>query len=112
MFAGQPATQTHRYAWTSQTDAGPKPVRSAGHPVVAATHYWLKLNAILAFWIAYILTCPLGASLGDYFSQPAENGGLGPGTVVTSAIFLLAILAAGMYLSVTKRDAIPAERIE
>ena len=64
----------------------------------------------MAFWIAYIQTHPLGASLGDYFSQSAENGGLG--TVVTSAIILLAILATVFYLTVTNLDGVPAERIE
>ena len=52
---------------------------------VAGAHYLLDLNAIAAFWIAYILTRPLGASLGDYLSQPRADGGLGLGTTVTSA---------------------------
>jgi uncharacterized membrane-anchored protein len=75
--------------------------------VVALAYYRFRLNAVLAFWIAYILTRPLGASLGDYLSQAHEDGGLGLGTVVTSAIFLLAILATVIYLTVTKRDAEP-----
>src|SRR3954470_2799733 len=44
--------------------------------VVAAAHFWLKLNAALAFWLAYILTRPLGASIGDGMSQ-SDGGGLG-----------------------------------
>src|SRR5207253_7628789 len=59
--------------------------------IVAVAHLRLKLDAVLSFWIAYILTRPLGASLGDYFSQPPDAGGLGLGTFITSAIFLLAI---------------------
>jgi uncharacterized membrane-anchored protein len=55
--------------------------------VVATAHYRLRLNALRARCIAYILTHPLRASLGDYFSQSAENGGLG--TVVTGAIILV-----------------------
>ena len=47
-------------------------------------HVRFGLNAILAFWIAYILTRPLGASIGDYLSQPKADGGLGLGTTVTS----------------------------
>ncbi|OPH56435.1 hypothetical protein BC351_28500 [Paenibacillus ferrarius] len=66
---------------------------------------FLKLNGILAFWIAYILTRPLGASLGDYLSQPKTNGALGLGTTVTSVIFLIAILAIIVFLAVTKFDA-------
>jgi len=66
--------------------------------------YKLKLDGILSFWIAYILTRPLGASLGDYLSQTKVNGGLGLGTTVTSVIFLVAILAIIVFLAVTKID--------
>ena len=62
------------------------------------------LDPVLAFWIAYIMTRPLGASLGDYLSQPQKYGGLGLGATVTSVIFLLAILLAVIFFSVTKRD--------
>ena len=72
--------------------------------VVTIAHYVFKANAVLAFWIAYILTRPLGASFGDYLSQPAANGGLGLGTVVTSMIFLASILGLVIYLTVSRRD--------
>ncbi len=78
----------------------------AGIAVVTAAHLRFKLNAVLSFWIAYILTRPLGASIGDYLSQAPADGGLGLGTVVTSAIFLSAILATVSYLAVTKLDVI------
>ncbi|MEI4829486.1 hypothetical protein WAX78_08455 [Bacillus sp. FJAT-53711] len=65
---------------------------------------FLKLDGVLAFWIAYILTRPLGASIGDYLSQPKNNGGLGLGTTITSVIFLIAILAIIVFLAVTKVD--------
>jgi uncharacterized membrane-anchored protein len=71
---------------------------------IAIAHFRFKLNAILAFWIAYILTRPLGASIGDYLSQPVEETGLGLGTILTSVIFLVTILALVVYLSVTKKD--------
>jgi uncharacterized membrane-anchored protein/acylphosphatase len=64
----------------------------------------LKLDGVLAFWIAYILTRPLGASLGDFLSQPKVNGGIGLGTTLTSVIFLLAILAIIVFLTVSKID--------
>ncbi|GLX66931.1 COG4705 family protein [Paenibacillus glycanilyticus] len=67
----------------------------------------LKLNEILAFWIAYILTRPLGASLGDYLSQTKKNGGLELGATLTSVIFLIAILAVIIVLAVTKLDYLP-----
>jgi hypothetical protein len=77
---------------------------------VAVAHYRFKLNAVAAFWIAYILTRPLGASLGDYLSQARVDGGLGLGTTVTSVIFLSAIVIVVAYLSVTRKDATEARR--
>jgi len=72
--------------------------------LIAIAHFRFKLNAILAFWLAYILTRPLGASIGDYLSQPVEETGLGLGAILTSVIFLVTILALVVYLSVTKKD--------
>jgi uncharacterized membrane-anchored protein len=67
------------------------------------------VNAVLAFWLAYILTRPLGASIGDYLSQAKADGGLGLGTTTTSLIFLGTILALVIYLSVTRRDQTPVK---
>jgi uncharacterized membrane-anchored protein len=73
---------------------------------VAIGHYAFKLNAVLAFWLAYILTRPLGASIGDWMSQHSKKyGGLGLGTTGTSYIFLGCILLLVTYLSLTRRDA-------
>ncbi|MGW6194540.1 COG4705 family protein [Kribbella sp. NPDC055110] len=64
-------------------------------------------NPVLAFWLAYILTRPLGANLGDWLASPkVPDKGLGLGTLVTSLIFLSAILATVVYLTVTKSDVI------
>lgn len=60
--------------------------------------------AVPAFWAAYILTRPLGASLGDYLTQPSDEGGLGWGTSGISFFFLLAIIALVVYLTKTRRD--------
>ncbi|MFF1632439.1 hypothetical protein [Leifsonia sp. NPDC058248] len=73
--------------------------------VVAFAHFRLKLNGVVAFWIAYVLTRPLGASLGDYLSQPQDAGGLGLGTIATSALFLALIVALVVYLTVRQRRA-------
>ena len=72
--------------------------------VVTIVYYVFKANAVLSFWIAYILTRPLGASFGDYLSQSAANGGLGLGSVVTSFIFLTTILGLVIYLTVSRKD--------
>jgi uncharacterized membrane-anchored protein len=74
--------------------------------VVAILHFGLKLNAILSFWLAYILTRPLGASIGDYLASPTSEGGLGLGTNLTSVIFLSTILALVVFLAISKRDVI------
>ncbi|MFJ4603849.1 COG4705 family protein [Streptomyces griseoluteus] len=71
---------------------------------VAIAHFALGLDAVWSFWIAYILTRPLGASIGDYLSQPTGDGGLGFGTVVTSGLFLAVILGLVVYLAVTRKD--------
>jgi uncharacterized membrane-anchored protein len=68
----------------------------------------MKLNSVLSFWIIYIMTRPLGASIGDLLSQPAKYGGLGLGATVTSAIFLGGIFLIVAYLSLTKKDVIIA----
>jgi len=80
--------------------------------IVTVAHLRFKLNAILAFWIAYILTRPLGASIGDWLSQPVEETGLGLGTILTSLIFLSAILALVVYLTISKRDLIAVSAAE
>ena len=72
--------------------------------IVAVAHFRFKMNTVLAFWIAYILTRPFGASLGDYLSQPRNAGGLGLGTIGTSAIFFIMILGLVIYLTKTKID--------
>jgi uncharacterized membrane-anchored protein len=78
----------------------------AGLVTIIAFARRFGLNSILAFWTIYILTRPLGASIGDYLSQPTVNGGLGLGTTITSIIFLVAILICVVYLTLTKKDQI------
>jgi uncharacterized membrane-anchored protein len=76
---------------------------------IAAGYFWLGLNAVLAFWLAYILTRPLGASIGDGLSQPTSAGGLGLGTTGTSYLFLACIFGLVAFLSITRRDQTPPE---
>ncbi|MFF7230294.1 hypothetical protein [Streptomyces sioyaensis] len=71
---------------------------------VALARFTLDFHTIWAFWIAYVLTRPLGASMGDYLSQPHKDGGLGLGTVGTSVLFLAVILGLVVHLIRTKRD--------
>ena len=64
-----------------------------------AAAYALGANAVVTFWLAYILTRPLGASFGDLLSQAREYGGLGFGTIYTSLAFLTVIVALVAWLS-------------
>lgn len=66
-------------------------------------------NSVLSFWLAYILTRPLGANLGDWFATPTTEHGLGLGTALTSMIFLVAIGATVLYLMRSHVDVIAAQ---
>ena len=72
--------------------------------IITLAHYRFKLNAVLAFWLAYILTRPFGASMGDLLSQPVNVGGLGLGTVGTSGVFLGAIVILIAYLTMQQKQ--------
>ena len=71
--------------------------------------YWLGSDPVLTFWVAYVLTRPLGASLGDLLSQSREHGGTGLGTVYTSLGFLTVIVVLVAYCTL-RGGAHPARR--
>jgi uncharacterized membrane-anchored protein len=77
---------------------------------IAAVAWRLGLNPVLAFWIIYILTRPLGASIGDGLSQPTSQGGLGVGATATSFGFIGGILVLVTYLTITRADVIAGAR--
>ena len=58
------------------------------------------------YWLAVLFTFALGASIGDYLSQPTGDGGLGLGTVITSALFLAVVLGLVVHLAVPRKDVI------
>ncbi|MGQ4650476.1 COG4705 family protein [Lyngbya aestuarii] len=82
---------------------------AASIAMITIGYYYFQLNAVLAFWLAYILTRPLGASIGDLLSQSTKNGGFGFGTVGTSMMFLSIIVILVIYLSFKhkKRASLP-----
>jgi uncharacterized membrane-anchored protein len=95
--------------WTLQlTGWGPgtSVLLPAGLIVSIVIGWRLGANPVLSFWLAYILTRPLGANLGDWFASPSSSHGLGLGSAATSAIFLTAILATVVYLARTRSDVI------
>ncbi|MGZ4452472.1 MAG: COG4705 family protein [Nocardioides sp.] len=66
------------------------------------------INSVLTFWVAFVLTRPLGANIGDYLASERSEGGLGLGTLWPSVGFLVAILAVVVYLTATRIDRIEA----
>ena len=78
---------------------------SLGTALVTLAYFVFKRGPILAFWIAYILTRPFGASFGDLLSQPKSNGGLGLRTVGTSVLFLVVITVLIVYMTAAQRRA-------
>jgi uncharacterized membrane-anchored protein len=78
-------------------------VFAAAIAVVGAIWGLGRRGAIACFWAAYVLTRPLGASLGDFLSQAIKDGGLGLGTITTSVLFLAAIVAIVSVIAVRIR---------
>ncbi len=87
----------------------PSALLFTGIIAIPAIGWWrFQLNPIVAFWAAYIVTRPLGASFADWFSKPPSISGLGLGDGTTSAIALLVFVALVAHVTVTKRD-VPGE---
>ena len=75
--------------------------------LTALAYFVFSIDGVIAFWIAYVLTRPLGASLGDLLAQSHHDGGLGLGTTATSALFLITIAGMVAYLTTTRVDVVP-----
>jgi uncharacterized membrane-anchored protein len=93
--------------WTLDlTGWGPGPAVLLPAGLIAAVVVAWRLGAgpVLTFWLAYILTRPLGANIGDFLASARDEGGLGLGTLVTSVLFLAAITATVVYLTRSRRD--------
>jgi uncharacterized membrane-anchored protein len=76
--------------------------------IPAVAHRWFGLNAIVAFWFAYVVTRPLGASYADWMGVPKIAGGLGFGRGPVAIGLTIPIVALVAYLAVTRRDVEPA----
>lgn len=77
---------------------------AAAIALTAAVWFIGRRGPVVCFWIAYVLTRPLGASTGDLLSSPVRDGGLGIGTITTSVVFLVVITAIISWLSLRRRD--------
>jgi len=68
---------------------------------VAAAAYLTQISRVLLFWIAFVLTRPFGATFGDVLTKPVENGGVGFGTIGSSAVLLI-ILVIGVLITLVR----------
>jgi uncharacterized membrane-anchored protein len=66
--------------------------------IVAALYYWTRISRVLLFWAAFILTRPLGATVGDFLDKPLDHGGLNLSRPVATAVLAAAILALVLLL--------------
>jgi uncharacterized membrane-anchored protein len=72
---------------------------------IPAVAYWkLRMNAIVAFWFAYVVTRPLGASYADWLGVPHAHGGVGLGRGTVALILTVFIVGFVGYLAVTRKD--------
>jgi uncharacterized membrane-anchored protein len=75
--------------------------------IIYAMYRFGWMNEVLAFWLAYILTRPLGASMGDLLTAARDEGGLELGTIPVSVVFLLIIVALVVYLDREEKKKVP-----
>lgn len=71
--------------------------------LVAIAYYVFKISGVLAFWLVFILTRPLGASLGDFLTKPAIEGGMGIGMMMINGLFFSVILGLVVYLTMKQK---------
>lgn len=83
---------------------------AAGIAVTFAAYKLFNLNAVLTFWIAYILTRPLGASIGDLLTASKADGGLNLGTIPVSAVFLVVIVVLVVHLAKRENARLASDR--
>ena len=92
-------------ATTLHLGYGTSAILFAALMLIPALGYWkFNLNEILAFWTAYVITRPLGASIADWLGKPHAVGGVGLGDGVVSVILAVVIVAQVAYLTLTKAD--------
>jgi uncharacterized membrane-anchored protein len=66
--------------------------------VVAAACYWTHVSRVTLFWTAFILTRPLGATVGDFLDKPVSEGGLALSRPLASAVIAVFILGCLLIL--------------
>jgi uncharacterized membrane-anchored protein len=64
--------------------------------ILAALYYWTKISRVMLFWAAFIITRPLGATVGDFLDKPLDHGGLNLSRPIASAVLIALIVGAVM----------------
>ncbi|RMW17082.1 hypothetical protein ALO98_200305 [Pseudomonas syringae pv. tagetis] len=77
--------------------------------LVVVLHFTTRLSSIMLFWIAFVLTRPFGATLGDVLTKPYEKGGLDFGTIGSSAVLLAVLLVLVVVATYRERKPSPAD---
>jgi uncharacterized membrane-anchored protein len=80
--------------------------------IPAIGYRWFGMNSILAFWIAYVLTRPVGASFADWFGKPVALHGLGYGAGKVAGVLAVIIFILVAFLAITHADVQKADRTE
>jgi uncharacterized membrane-anchored protein len=71
---------------------------AAGLAVLAAAYFWTNVSRVFLFWAAFILTRPLGATVGDFLDKPVSDGGLALSRPIASAVIAVFIVACILLL--------------
>ncbi len=71
--------------------------------LIALAYYVTRLNRVLLFWLAFVLTRPFGATFGDLLTKPLEKGGLGFGTIGSSGILAILLVAFVTYTIIIEK---------
>ena len=79
--------------------------------MVVLAKYLTRLNRVMLFWIAFVLTRPFGATFGDLLTKPVAKGGLNLGTVGSSLILVFLLVAAMIYATATERRAVMKQEL-
>jgi len=77
--------------------------------LVAAAYYWTRVSHVLLFWAAFILTRPLGATVGDFFDKPMSQGGLNVSRPLATAL-IAAFMVAAVFLIPQRAGQHPSAR--
>jgi len=84
---------------------------SAVIALIVIAYYYSRINRVMLFWIAFVLTRPFGATFGDLLTKPARIGGLGFGTIGSSLVLATLLATFVIYTSITAKRALSRQKM-